>query len=87
MAKGKDSSFSPYNNWFEEMYLAKAIKYVLSRMPMNETIQSAINIDNDIDTELVEMANNVHSNESKNIINDIIDKEESQEESEEDSLF
>lgn len=87
MAKGKDSSFSPYNNWFEEMYLAKAIKYVLSRMPMNETIQSAINIDNDIDTELVEMANNVNSNESKNIINDIIDKEESQEESEEDSLF
>lgn len=49
------SDFSPYNQWAEEMYLAKAIKYVLSRTPLNineELIAKAIEIDNNLDKQL-----------------------------------
>ena len=51
--KGKspaaNSQYSPYNNWAEEMYLAKAIKYVLSREPLgvgDEIIGKGIALEN-----------------------------------------
>lgn len=51
--KGKspavNSQYSPYNNWAEEMYLAKAIKYVLSREPLgvgDEIISKGIALEN-----------------------------------------
>lgn len=51
--KGKSpagsSQYSPYNNWAEEMYLAKAIKYVLSREPLgsgDEVISKGIALEN-----------------------------------------
>lgn len=51
--KGKspsaNSQYSPYNNWAEEMYLAKAIKYVLSREPLgskDEIIAKGIDLEN-----------------------------------------
>lgn len=61
--KGKSpsakSQFSPYNQWAEEMYLAKAIKYALSREALNftdENIKKAINLDNELDIKLQEQA-------------------------------
>lgn len=57
--KGKSpsakSNFSPYNSWAEEMYLAKAIKYCLSREALNfkdENIAKAIQVDNQLDKKL-----------------------------------
>lgn len=70
MSKSKNSDYSPYKHWFEEMYLAKAIKYVLSRMPMNELIQDAINIDNQLDNQMI--IDNTQGNDSKSVINEII---------------
>ena len=59
--KGKSpsakSQYSPYNQWAEEMYLAKAIKYALSREALNlkdESIRKAINLDNELDIKLQE---------------------------------
>ena len=61
--KGKSpsakSQYSPYNQWAEEMYLAKAIKYALSREALNfndENIKKAINLDNELDIKLQEQA-------------------------------
>lgn len=51
-SRGK--GFSPYNDWAIEMYQAKAIKYVLSKTAMNETIGRAVEIDNQLDTKAVE---------------------------------
>lgn len=53
--KGSKPEFSPYNNWAEEMYLAKAIKYVLSREALNfkeENLAKAIEVDNQLDTKI-----------------------------------
>lgn len=53
--KGKYPQYSPYNNWAEEMYLAKAIKYCLSREALNfkdENIAKAIQVDNQLDKKL-----------------------------------
>lgn len=57
--KGKSpsakSNYSPYNSWAEEMYLAKAIKYCLSREALNfkdESIAKAISVDNELDMKL-----------------------------------
>lgn len=57
--KGKSpsakSAYSPYNSWAEEMYLAKAIKYALSREALNlkdENIKKAISLDNELDIKL-----------------------------------
>lgn len=54
------SRFSPYQNWAIEMFQAKAIKYVLSKTPLNETIAEAIKMDNVIDREevLINIENN-----------------------------
>lgn len=57
--KGKspsaESAYSPYNTWAEEMYLAKAIKYALSREALNftdENIKKAVDLDNQLDMKL-----------------------------------
>ena len=57
--KGKSPSaktaYSPYNTWAEEMYLAKAIKYALSREALNftdENIKKAVDLDNQLDIKL-----------------------------------
>ena len=59
--KGKSpsakSAYSPYNTWTEEMYLAKAIKYALSREAINftnENIKKAVDLDNQLDIKLQE---------------------------------
>ena len=59
--KGKSpsakSQYSAYNQWAEEMYLAKAIKYALSREALNftdENIKKAVDLDNQLDIKLQE---------------------------------
>ena len=52
MSPGAKSNFSPYNNWAEEMYLAKAIKYCLSREALNfkdVNIAKAIEVENEVE--------------------------------------
>ena len=49
------SNYSPWAQWCEEMYQAKAIKYVLSREALNfksQVIANAIALDNKADMEL-----------------------------------
>ena len=74
--KGKSpsakSAYSPYNSWAEEMYLAKAIKYALSREALNlkdENIKKAINLDNELDIKL----QNDSRAEVKDLAEDLID--------------
>lgn len=45
----RNSKYSPYVDWSLEMYQGKAIKYILSKTPMNEAIAKAIEIDNKVD--------------------------------------
>ncbi|TGZ99485.1 recombinase RecT [Rodentibacter pneumotropicus] len=48
----KNGSYSPYTLWNLEMYIGKAIKYVLSKMPMEERqeqIARAVEIENESD--------------------------------------
>lgn len=54
------SKYSPYQNWAIEMFQAKAIKYVLSKTPLNEIIAKAIEMDNVIDKE--EVLSNIEKN-------------------------
>lgn len=49
ISPSKNSNFSPYANWYQEMHLAKAIKYILSKTPISNEISRAIEIDNEID--------------------------------------
>ena len=76
--KGKSpsskSSFSPYNNWAEEMYLAKAIKYCLSREALNfkdDNIAKAIQVDNQLDKKLQDD----NKEDRKDVLEDIIETE------------
>ena len=76
--KGKSpsakSAYSPYNAWAEEMYLAKAIKYALSREALNLTDESrrkAINLDNELDIKLQQDS----KAEVKDLAEDLIDIE------------
>lgn len=74
-SKSKNAPFSPYKEWGEEMYLAKGIKYILSRIPMNEFISRAIQIDNVVDTDLVinDKEEKPFEIENKNeLVNDIL---------------
>lgn len=73
--KGKKPQYSPYNNWAEEMYLAKAIKYVLSREALNfkeENIAKAIEVDNNLDKKLQD---DLKEEDKKNSLDDIMDAE------------
>ena len=45
----RNSKYSPYSEWNLEMYTAKAIKYVISKMPMNEIVARAVEVDNERD--------------------------------------
>lgn len=45
----KNGSYSPYSLWNLEMYMGKATKYVLSKMPMQEQIARAVEMENDVD--------------------------------------
>lgn len=82
--KGKSpsakSSFSPYNSWAEEMYLAKAIKYCLSREALNfkeESIAKAISLDNQLDIKLQsEARKDANKSEADVIIEGIIDEKQ-----------
>lgn len=67
-----------YDTWNLEMYQAKAIKYVLSKMPMNEQLAQAVELDNQRDI------NAIHDNKQQehkvtldDLMNDdVIDTEE-----------
>lgn len=50
----KKGSYSPYTEWGLEMFQGKALKYVLSKTAMNETIGRAVEIDNQLDTKAIE---------------------------------
>ena len=50
----KKGSYSPYTEWGLEMYQGKAIKYILSKTPMNEQIGRAVEIDNQLDMKAIE---------------------------------
>lgn len=45
----RKGSYSPYTQWNLEMYMGKAIKYVLSKMPMQEQIARAVEMENEVD--------------------------------------
>ena len=45
--KDKESLTNIWGEWAEEMYKAKAIKYVATRLPITEQIQEAINAENE----------------------------------------
>ena len=48
---------SPYDTWFEEMYLAKAIKYVLSKEPMancDVKLSKALELENELEVKVQE---------------------------------
>lgn len=45
----KNGSYSPYSLWNLEMYMGKATKYVLSKMPMQEQLARAVEMENDVD--------------------------------------
>ncbi|HED5364294.1 TPA: recombinase RecT [Campylobacter jejuni] len=72
--KGEKPQYSPYNNWAEEMYLAKAIKYCLSREALNfkdENIAKAIQVDNQLDKKLQDD----NKEAKKDALDDIIEAE------------
>lgn len=50
----KKGSYSPYTDWGLEMFQGKAIKYILSKTAMNETIGRAVEIDNQMDIKAIE---------------------------------
>lgn len=70
VSPSRHSKYSPYEKWGEEMYLAKALKYVLSKMPMNDKINRAIEIDNFIDKQNVEDLQKAQ--EKENIVSNLI---------------
>lgn len=54
VSPSRGSNYSPYKMWWQEMHLAKAIKYVLSKIPTSNEISRAIELDNIIDKQEVE---------------------------------
>lgn len=50
----RSSSYSPYKEWVLEMYMGKAIKYVLSKTAMSEPIARAVEVDNRMDIKAIE---------------------------------
>lgn len=76
--KGDKWQYSPYNNWAEEMYLAKAIKYTLSREALNfkeEEIARAIEVDNKLDKQISEDIIADKNTKNDNYIEGIIENE------------
>lgn len=52
LAPSINSEYSPWNKWPEEMFLAKAIKFVVSKTAMSPQIARAIEIENKIESEI-----------------------------------
>ena len=74
MSPSAKSNFSPYNNWAEEMYLAKAIKYCLSREALNfkeENIAKAIAVENEVEMKV----QNENRQVKKDSLEDILEAE------------
>lgn len=74
MSPGAKSNYSPYNNWAEEMYLAKAIKYCLSREALNfkdVNIAKAIAVENEAEMK----AQNEDKQVKKDSLEDILEAE------------
>ncbi|TLD85824.1 recombinase RecT [Helicobacter sp. MIT 05-5294] len=68
--KGRNS---PYDEWFEEMYLAKAIKYVLSKQALTEkeeTIARAIDIENEVEAKIQKEASNYEIKDLEELMQD-----------------
>lgn len=65
----KNGSYSPYSLWNLEMYMGKATKYVLSKMPMQEQLARAVEMENDVDKKhIAENQDSVKQTENNNII-------------------
>lgn len=47
----RSGKFSPWTNWAAEMFAAKGIKYVVSKLPINEKIAKAVSMDNALDAD------------------------------------
>jgi len=70
----RNSKYSPYVDWSLEMYQGKAIKYVLSKTPMNDSLARAIEIDNKVDIENIN-----EQKQSKGLdLNKIINEQENE---------
>ena len=70
LSPSKNSKYSPHQQWQEEMAWAKAIKYVVSKMPLGEKIARAVAIDNLVDTPIAQKA--IESMSQKHIVDSII---------------
>lgn len=72
----KNGSYSPYSVWNLEMYMGKATKYVLSKMPMQEQLARAVEMENEVDkkriaeTQQQQNANIIIEGEFSTIISD-----------------
>ncbi|WP_300926992.1 recombinase RecT [Helicobacter rodentium] len=59
----KRGKSSPYDEWFEEMYLAKAIKYVLSKQAFvfeNDKLSEAIEMESNIEAKIQQNEQKMH---------------------------
>lgn len=54
----KNGKYSAYSDWLSEMYQAKAIKYIVSKSAMTETLGEAVYIDNLSDNQDFNMQDN-----------------------------
>ncbi len=48
MQKNKDALAGVWNEWAEEMYKAKALKYVITRLPINDSIMNLVVAENEV---------------------------------------
>ncbi len=48
MQNNKDELKGTWKEWAEEMYKAKALKYVITRLPINDSIMNAVAIENEV---------------------------------------
>ena len=74
MSPSKNSSYSPYSTWNLEMYQAKAIKYVVSKTPMNEQMAQAVELDNQRDIQAI--SDNKKPAQPKVSLDDLMNDEE-----------
>lgn len=67
-----------YDTWNLEMYQAKAIKYVVSKTPMNEQMAQAVELDNKRDTKAIEDKSTKHEPKVsfEDLINDDVNSDE-----------
>jgi recombination protein RecT len=75
----KNSKFSPYDDWYLEMYIGKAIKYVLSKTAMTEEIFKAVEVDNELDIKLQNEIKDEKHIDLNDVLNTEIEEEINQE--------